>query len=531
MERYAVLPSLYLNAPGHSTALLVEARLQRGLPRFQINGLSGSSSRETADRIRNAIHASGVHIPHMSLSINLAPVDMRKSGAYLDLSIAISILLTLQDRLSSINPLLIESCQPKRLLYIGELSLSGRIRPVSGLHTLLWEARKKGFQTVVLPKEQLQNAQIIPDLEFVPLGCLQELLQNKTIPIPPKVKIQIQGGQLPSHIEYLDISPRVQKAVALCAAGWHSLLLIGPPGSGKSSIAHEILSLLPPPSLKETIEILINQEQDLELEKNKANSEKFQIFRPLRTPHHSITPRAMIGGGSPIKIGELSRAHNGLLFLDELGEFSRETLQTLREPLQEREVQISRSSYALRLPARFLLCAASNPCPCGDLSKRYISCACTDARLKNYMSKFMGSLRDRIDIEVWVDRKDLKDSTKESEQGSDSTANPLTNKFSQSISKAIFRAHQIQTQRLAKSPFHFNADIEAKELANYIPLKNPETQKEWNLLNNNTQINHRALAGIRRIARTLADLEAVEEVRPQDLIEAASYRCLESIWS
>ena len=312
MERYAVLPALYLDAPGHSLALRVEARLQRGLPRCQINGLHGVSSRETADRIRNAIHASGVRIPHMGLSVNLSPVDLRKSGAYLDLSIAISILLTLQDTLPSIHPLLRQGRQQRKFLYIGELSLSGRILPVSGLHSLLWEARKQAFHGVVLAKEQLASAQIIPDLELIPLEHLQELLQSKAIPKPQKAKIRLQGGRPQSHIEHLKLSSRVQKAIALCAAGWHSLLLIGPPGSGKSSIAREILSLLPPPSPEEAIEILINQEKNMELGESKAdteNIEKIEIFRPLRAPHHSITPRAMIGGGSPIKVGEASRAH------------------------------------------------------------------------------------------------------------------------------------------------------------------------------------------------------------------------------
>lgn len=526
MEHYAALPSLYLDLPGHSLPLLVEARLERGLPSCQINGLNGSNSRETANRIRNAIHASGVRIPHMSLSVNLSPVDLRKSGAYLDLSIATSILLTLQDSLSSVNSILMQN-QRKKCLYIGELSLSGRVLPVHGLHSILWEARKHAFQSVVLSYEQLENAQVIPDLEFIPLNHLQELLESKALPISQKRKTQIQSRRPQARLEYLNLSPRVQKAVALCAAGWHSLLLIGPPGSGKSSVAREILGLLPPPSLEEAIEILINQEQNIGLEKRENDCESLQIFRPLRAPHHSLTPRAMIGGGNPIQTGEASRAHNGVLLLDELGEFSRETLQTLREPLQERKVHISRSSYSLELPARFLLCATSNPCPCGDLSRRYISCSCTDARLKSYMSKFTGSLRDRIDIEVWVDRKDLKNNGEENKEEAIAPSIFDVHAFSQKIS----RAHTMQAQRLVNTSFRFNADIEAKDLETYIPLENSESQKEWKLLSNSAQINYRALAGIRRLARTLADLEAMEQIRSQDLLEAASYRCLERIWS
>ena len=539
MESYAALPSLYLEAPGHSLNLLVEARLQRGLPRFHINGLKGEKTNEIADRIRNAIHASGIHLPHLSLSVNLSPVDLEKRGAYLDLSIAISILLALSESSGPINPLLSQSRQGKKLLYLGELSLSGRVLPVRGLHSLLWEARKQGFETVVLPRKQFTIAQLIPDLNFIPIERLGQLNENKAISIPKGPPIRIEGRQGQSQIEELSLSPRVQKAVALCAAGWHSLLLIGPPGSGKSSIAREILNLLPPPSPEEAIEILINQQGEyIDIESGKLESKSIPVFRPLRSPHHSLTACAMVGGGSPIKIGEVSRAHNGLLLLDELGEFSRGSLQSLREPLQEREIQISRSSHTLKLPARFLLCATSNPCPCGDLSKRYVSCACTDVRLKNYMSKFTGSLRDRIDIEAWVDRKDLlrngeegKEEQRNTEQRQKLESPQQAKTGPGSIPMIISRAHRIQNKRFADTHLRFNADIEAKDLENYIPLRDSGAQKEWKLLSNSSQINFRALGGIRRLARTLADLEDREEIETQDILEAASYRCLERIWS
>ena len=518
MERHAVIPSLFLDGPFHCIDLIIEARLQRGIPRYNINGL-GSSAHETIERIRNAMSASGIAFPYMNLSVNLSPVDIRKSGSYLDLPIAVSIILALCELVPKksllYNLILGETNIKEKTLFIGELSLSGEIRKIVNLNTILWYAQKKGFKKAIIPIEQLNQAQVIPNLEYYAIKNLQSLLEDESYTfaksnsdfynkIEPKNEVEVR------HLEYLNLSPRVQKALAMSAAGWHSLLLVGPPGTGKSSVAREILNLLPNPSPEEALEIMIlNEGLDNE------------TIRPMRNPHHSSTRRALIGGGVPIQIGEVSRAHNGVLILDELGEFDRNTLQALREPLETRSILISRGSYTVSLPARFLLCGTTNPCPCGNPQLRFVSCSCTNNQRKTYLNKFMGALRDRIDIEVYVEReiKERKDNTEIFK------AQP----FYQKILSDIKRAQLIQAERFQNTKLRYNSDIELKDIEYFAPLNNEEAKKDWDLILHSTKISYRALLGIRRLARTLADLDGETEIRSSDLLEAASFRCLESI--
>ena len=520
MQYYTKLPSLYLNGAFQSLSITVETYLQRGIPRFQISGLNGAHNKDTCNRIRCALNATQIKIPYMSLIVNLAPVDIRKSGAYLDLSIATSIIQALLNGMTMEKyPSLLQN-ENNRTLFLGELSLSGEICAIPQLPALLLAAQKNNFQRVVVPDSQYNFSQIFSNLHLIPMKHLRGLWEEKHHPpfIKNHTTPRIQGIRQKSNLNYLQFNPRVERALALCAAGWHSILFIGPPGSGKTSLAHEILALLPPPNLKESLEILANSGKDISfdaLEKTSNATNTLEITRPLRAPHHTSSTRALIGGGRPIQAGEASRAHHGVLILDELGEFSRASLQALREPLQEHKINLSKGEYFQALPANFLLCATTNPCPCGDLSKRYISCGCSDLKLKNYTSKFMGALRDRIDIEVWVDRKD--------------SATPKNCK-TMDLHAQIAQAHEIQKTRFSNSHYRYNSDIDMKEMENYLELRDSKTREQWQEIMHKKNISYRSLAGIRRLARTAADLDGSMEIRVQDILEAASYRCLDTLW-
>ena len=574
MEHYASVDAIYLESPYCSIPILVEARLQRGLPKAQINGLSLARSQSTMDRIRNALHASEIQLPYMGLSVSLAPADVKKWGAYFDFSIAISIILALSPGISKkslLNQVLLDH---KKTLFLGELSLSGDLRPVPYLYSFLCTAEKQGFQRVLLPVEQYSLAKLVDGLDVVPVAHLRDVLSPRYTrgveSKPRSSSVQIQYKRTDPSLSHLKLSEKVIRGLALAATGWHSLLLLGPPGSGKTSLAQALVKLLPVPNSEETLDILRLKSDLSEFFKGPEQTPPslsvdnssakcglqdtepihIELSRPMRSPHHSVTRRALIGGGTPIEEGELTRAHRGVLLLDELGEFSRESLQSLREAMEARQVHLSRSGFYATLPAHFLLCATSNPCPCGDLQRRYVSCRCSDATLQNYTNKFMGALRDRIDIEIWVDRKDtLALDSRDTQIGKGSIHKMKAQAKNRGVSAmeqiqvqaaadriikiqgAIEGAYEMQRQRFAKSRWNFNSDIAAKDIETYIPLKSKKAQFAWREIESSPKISYRALAGVRRLARSLADLDGSENIREEDLFEAVSYRCLESIWS
>ncbi len=518
MNRYACVHSLYTQGSYVSFPVLVEASIRRGLPNFRITGLGHSNSRETAERIQNAIRSSGIHLPYLNLSVNLLPADIKKKGAYLDLSIAVSLLLALGEPVSPNS--MISKLNCKTTIYLGELSLSGEIRSVQGIHHLLHKASQNGFQTAVIPREQYLSVKCFHEsnlgnklgIKLEAISHLKELLME-TFPVPPVGGgSSIRSVRPECDLDILRLNPKILRAMVFSAAGWHSLLLVGPPGTGKSTIARNMISLLPPPSPREAGEILSDIARERSINQDKENM--ISIQRPVRIPHHSVTRRAMVGGGIPISSGEVTKAHNGILVLDELGEFSRETLQALREPLQEKTVQISRGEQSVQLPARFLLCATTNPCPCGDLANRYVRCFCTDLSLKNYAGKFMGALRDRIDIEVWVDKQDELREDMDLEK----------------IFRNIDRVYEMQKQRFRNTSIQFNGDVSAKDLLKTLPLGDEGAKNTWEKLNNQSDISYRSLAGIRRLGRTAADLNGHDQILSEDLLEAASFRYFHSIW-
>ena len=510
-KNYISLPSIFVSAPYSSTPINVEVSMRKGLPTVRLAGFHSSHVFDTIERIKNALYTIGDKIPSMSFLISLSPVDIKKFGAYLDLSIIVAFLriLRLRSQEKSESLLFPPDVFSERTLYIGELSLSGQIRQIPQILSILWEAKKCGFQHIVLPAGDIHTAQIISGLSYYPIETINDLflkMSRKSLESQSDLKsIRIVGRS--SRLGSLEYDRITQRAIALSTSGWHSSLLIGPPGCGKSSFAREVAALLPPPEQTEIIEILIsNPNFFADLRGNSI----LQIERPIRSPHHSSTRRALIGGGMPIYPGEITLANHGVLILDEISEFSREALNALREPLEQREIHLSKGKEQIILPARFLLCASANPCPCGSLENRP-HCSCTDHSLRKYNRRFAGALRNRIDIVLEMKNK-MKKSTAYTES---------------ELKKMITNASQMQKKRFLNTKFKYNSDIPLNELDQYIPFADPEAVDIWLKIQKFQRFSYRVIASIRRMSRTLADMEQRKEVSAEDLIEACSFKAIE----
>ena len=525
------LRSLLVPVAYSSIVIEIELSMRRGLPTVKFCGFqSHSQGMDILERVKTALYRLKERLPNMSIAVNLSPVDIKKSGSYLDLPIFVAFMRLLRPDIQALENSWLAPGRPLQnsFLYLGELSLSGSIKPISHILPLLFEAKKNGFTHVLLPADNLAIAQLIPDLLYIPLRETSDLLRPVAATFPPRNTTTIvvgkknnsrQNGQLNpplsahpmmqmkspvSKLNGLKYSPILQRALALAAGGWHSSLLIGPPGCGKSSFAREVAALLPLPDETEAVEILINR-PDLW----KSPSSGMEIERPLRTPHHSSTRRALIGGGSPLRPGEITFAHHGVLILDELAEFSRDTLNAMREPLESRELHLSIGREHVVWPARFLLCASANPCPCGDIRNRP-RCSCTDHSLRQYHRKFMGALKNRIDIIFEID-PDQTD-----QQACDE----------QSIRSLVHNARAMQERRFAQSPWRTNSDIPFHSLERQMPIEGAHPNQVWSKIQKYPKFSYRMIASIRRMARTLADMDLREQITAEDLILACSFKSM-----
>ena len=488
----------------------VEVDVSEGLPAFSTVGLPDSAIRESKDRVTAAIKNAGFYFPPGRITANLAPADIRKAGSAFDLPIAIGIL-------AATNQIAIERLE--NAMVLGEVALDGSIRSIQGGLPIALAAKENGIADILIPAENAKEAAIVEALNVYPVSHLAEaaafLNGTKEIaPEPHTLGLDAHESLPQTALDLADVKGQehVKRAIEVAAAGGHNLIMIGPPGSGKTMIAKRIPSLLPKLSMDESLETTKIQSIIGIL----PSDTPLVVTRPYRSPHHTISDAGLIGGGQVPRPGEVSLAHNGVLFLDELPEFRRNVLEVMRQPLEDRYVTISRAAASLTYPANFMLVAAMNPCPCGFFGDPGRNCKCTQNQIQNYVSRISGPLLDRIDIQVEVP------AVKYAELAAETLGEP-----SQNVRERVETARQTQHQRFEDNPkIHANADMESKQIREYCPV-NAHAQDLLRVAINQLGLSARAYDRILKVSRTIADLEQNPDIEAVHVSEAIQYRSLD----
>ena len=491
-----------------AVVIQVEADMSEGLPMFQMVGYLSSEVKEAKERVRIAMKNSGFLLLPKKITVNLSPADIRKEGTAFDLPIAIAILASFG---------MIPDDNLNQTLFIGELSLDGTVQCVSGVLPIVYTAKQQGFHRCIVPMENAKEAAAQDGIEVIGVKNLKEAvsyLNNRTYLEPTYVNTnQLFQDYVPKeNIDFSDVVGQelVKRALEIAVSGMHNILLIGPPGSGKTMLAKRVPTIMPKLTFDESIEItkvysvsgLLNEDQSLILE------------RPFRSPHHTVTSTALIGGGRIPKPGEISLATGGVLFLDELAEYHRGTLELLRQPIEERNVTIARLNGTYHYPANFMLVGAMNPCCCGsypDMNR----CTCTPTQVKRYLQKISKPLLERIDIVIETQPVDYS-----------SLNGKKSNESSKDILERVMEARERQLHRYENEPIFFNSQLSPRTMRQYCSLGTKERTLMENVferLNLSARMYHRII----KVARTIADLAGSEEIKTVHLSEAICYRSLD----
>lgn len=486
----------------------VEVDIALGMPAYETVGLPDTAVKESKERVRAAVKNGGFHYPAERIVVNLAPADLPKSGPMYDLPIALG-LLSASDQI------------PARALgdtvVIGELSLSGEVLPVRGVLPLLISAMEGGLTRFLIPAANAREASFLDGAEIYPVKSLRQaaafLQGNERIAPLVHADFEERRREVVWPFDFADVRGQkaAKRAIEIAVSGAHNLLMIGPPGSGKTMLSKCIVSIMPDMTFEEALEVTKIHSVSGDLD-----PELGMVFtRPFRTPHHTTTKPTLVGGGNRLKPGEVSLAHNGVLYLDEMPEYKRDTLETLRQPLEDGKTTVSRVAGTVEYPARFMLVASMNPCPCGNYGSTQQKCRCTYNEIKKYMGRISEPLLDRIDLHIEVDGvtyEDISDCTRE--------------ESSAAIKERVNAARAVQRARFAGSSLHSNGDMGIREIREYCRLE-PESEKLLAKAFDSLHLSARGYTRILKVARTIADLDGSETIAMPHLAEAIQYRSLD----